>query len=110
MGSRQTADFLTANFIDSVEQMADQMKSVEDESGLWEMFADGLCVRGPHVATDGSERAAPFAVEPAEEGIERFFPPVFADPNQAMSFQIVNQSEIAVPALAADFIDADDVE
>ena len=108
--SRQSADFGAPDLVDGIEQMADQMKTIKNKSGPRKVFADRFGVGRPHIATDGVNRAGAPAVEPMEEGIQRFFLPVFTDPDQAMTFQIVDQGQVAVTALAADFIDTDDVE
>src|SRR5438094_564992 len=93
-----------------VEQMPNQMKPVENQRGIGEIFADRLGIRRPHVATDRVDRAAASGVQPAEKRIECFFLPVFTNPDELMPFQIVDQRQVAVTALPADLIHADDVE
>src|SRR5437762_4380557 len=64
--------------------MPNQMKPVENQRGIGEIFADRLGIRRPHVATDRVDRAAASGVQPAEKRIECFFLPVFTNPDELM--------------------------
>src|SRR5207249_2635648 len=64
--SRQSADFRSPDF-DGIEQMADQMKTIKNKSGLRKMFADRFGLGRPHVAADGVNGAGEPTIEPMEE-------------------------------------------
>src|SRR5207249_4861909 len=108
--ARETANFGSANFIYRIEQMSDQMKAIKNQSCLSNMFLDGFRVRRPHIAADRMDGAGASGIEPAEKRIKSFFLPIFANPDQTMALQIIDQSQVTVTTLPADFVDADDVQ
>src|SRR6266702_7360784 len=108
--AREMADFLTADLIEGIQAVPNQVEAVEHQRGLRQVLPDGIGIWSPHITADRADRAATPRVEPLEEGIDGFALARLSDPDDAAAFQIVDQRQIRMALPAADFIHANHVQ
>lgn len=91
-------------------EVLDDVEAVEDHCGLGNVTPDTGQVRRPHVHADDLNRpGSPFA-QPGEESVYGLLLSVLPHPNHLMPVQIVRDSQIPVPLLAAHLVQAQDVQ
>jgi len=90
--------------------MPDEMESVEDGQGVRGMTLHRSQVGSPHVQADGLDRAGAPLPQPGKEQIHGSLSAPLTHPEQSSSLQIVEQSEVRVPFLATDFINAQNMQ
>ena len=99
--------FLTADLVDGIIEVAQDMKFVVDDSDV-RAKADDVCKRLPHVHHRQPDfRGFPRA-QPAKEKLQILFAASLAsEPDEALALQIADDDAINVPFADGDFIDAD---
>lgn len=89
-------------------EIIDDTESVEQYLSSLKVRPDRLQKRLPHVPTHRPDRPCFPHSQPPEELVEGFLSPVLTDPDQMSPLKIVDQGEIFVSLLPADFVNPDD--
>jgi len=106
----QSSDFRSSDLVDGPAQVLNYMEPIEDQGGLRGMVLNRSQIRCPHIQADGLEGSSFAFPQPLEELVEGLLLSVQSHPQQSPSFQIIDYREIAVPLLARNLIDAQDMQ
>jgi hypothetical protein len=105
----QLTSLLSANLINCLVHMHDDMKTVQEMNGLAGFLGDDLEVRLPHIAADKEQLRRPLFAEGSEKAQQGFDGSVLPHPQQSPAFAIdlVDDRQVLVTSLPEDLIDAD---
>src|SRR5713226_2709511 len=98
---------LPAHFVHRPVQVLNHVEAIEDQEGVGQLLPHRGDVPGPRVAADDQDRAGPARPQPGEEAAHRVGVAVLADPDQAVAFEVVDQSQVTLPLAARHLVDAD---
>lgn len=101
-----------AHGVDRLGQVGHDVEAVEHVHGVAGTLGDHREVGPPHVGADEAQGGAAGGAEPVEEPVERRGPAFPADPQQspAMVVDLVDEGQVALPATAGEFVDADGLD
>src|SRR5882672_1149726 len=104
----QILDLSGADLVDCLAQVGHDVEAIEDVNRLARLFGDDPQVGPPHVAAEELQRRAAFLAEPTKEAQQRLDLPLFADPEQSLAvfINLVDESQVVVPSLPLDLVDA----
>jgi hypothetical protein len=98
-------DFVSADLVNGLIEMSDNMKLVEDHRGIGCVLSYDLDIRVPHIATDAFEILDPLRAKRGKEAGEGGLCPFFTAPYELAGLQIIDIGQIHLTFFPGNFVD-----